>query len=73
MNKIEWISVKEKLPKMGVWVLAYCAIHGLYIGCNKRIPGANWGEWDNGNERGVLPPTHWMSLPEAPTIKDERI
>lgn len=64
---MEWISVKDKFPPFGDWVLVYCRIYGRYIGSYQRIdPEYNFGVWNDGNNSGVLPPTHWMPLPEPP-------
>ena len=58
-----WISIKERLPEEGTWVLAFSkTIEVLFFdGENKH--GIHWlqdGDWD-------APVTHWMPLPEPPT------
>lgn len=45
-------------------MLSYCPIHGRFLGYYDRISGFNCGVWCRNDERGVLPPTHWMPLPE---------
>lgn len=69
----QWISVEDKLPKLGVPVLVN------YIGADDGLPHADgvaaWAEWgavwwegsliDSENEVTV-PITHWMPLPGAP-------
>jgi hypothetical protein len=65
---MEWIPVAKKLPPFDEWVLAYCRIYGCYIGSYQRIaPDTSYGNWNDGKNLGVLPPTHWMPLPEPPT------
>ena len=59
-----WISVEENLPKEGQPVL------GLYYKSNIRIVyrrerediDAEWA--DSGSGHSLIPPTHWMPLPE---------
>lgn len=63
-----WISVRDNPPPFGLQVLVWCKIYGIYIGCNERIEGTGYGNWNDGKENGVLPPIYWKSLPESPTI-----
>ena len=63
----EWISVKDRLPKSGAYVLVYDALNELVqimlVDCDE-----NW--YDDRmrfyckNESGEI--THWMQLPEPP-------
>lgn len=67
---MNWISVKDQKPDFEEPVLVFCELYGNYIGVYHfvgEIFGEQHGIWINGTERGVLPPTHWMPLPEPPT------
>ena len=73
-----WISVEDRLPKVGERVLFVCLIEG-----------ACWdieiGEWtgehtqgdaivmDYGDDDDWLPCTHWMPLPHSPLGTDEPV
>jgi hypothetical protein len=72
----EWISLSERRPAEGEWVLMYLAERyakyagvdlyraGMYMGPNDWMSAANIAE-----RRGVLPDewvSHWMPLPPAP-------
>lgn len=63
---MEWISTKHRLPEFNIPVLVYCRIYGVFIASHDRIDDTNWGNWRHGDELGILPPTHWMPLPESP-------
>lgn len=65
-KSLEWISVGDRMPEPGVWVLvccgtfvceAYCDING----CFHRSPQEYWPD-----EEALYPLTHWMPLPEPP-------
>lgn len=58
-----WISVKEKLPKDGDWVLAY---YGGYRGNIITLLQWKHGAWFDfmGIEEPFKAITHWMPLPE---------
>lgn len=76
MKTEEWISVKERLPDIGVRVLIYNSHFDLFeVSQRNDIPSHSYEQiegdtykrvthpfecWDN-NE-----PTHWMPLPEPP-------
>jgi len=64
----EWISVDERLPDFDKSVFVYCRIYGRFIAYYTRITeDTNDGIWCDWNDnRGILPPTHWMPLPEPP-------
>lgn len=57
----EWISVNERLPEIDIRVIAY--VDGDYDFL--RFNGDYWTRkvWPVGYS-----PTHWMPLPEAPTL-----
>ena len=63
---MNWINVKDAKPKFNTWVLVYCKVYGFYIGGYEQIEDTAWGQWSDGKNSGVLPPTHWMPLPEPP-------
>jgi hypothetical protein len=66
---MEWIDEKEQKPEFGKQVLVFCRIYGRYIGSYEYIgewAGVKYGNWHDGKSLGVLPPTHWMPLPDAP-------
>ena len=50
----EWISVKDRLPDVGKFVLIYSEINGV---CMDYHDGATFGYYDV---------THWMPLPNPP-------
>ena len=62
----KWISVTERLPKEGEFVLVYGDLYpnkhdGGVIAVSKRM---DWNYWQGfGRERDI---THWMPLPQAP-------
>jgi len=62
----EWIRTQDKKPSYGVPVIAYCRIYGRFIAIYDRINDSDYGEWIRGEERGILPPTHWAYLAKIP-------
>lgn len=75
MNDSQWISVNDRLPFDGQWVLIYIKEH---LGCDKYTVGLyspgcyKNGDWltmmaDLPNIDGSPTATHWMPLPKAPT------
>ena len=50
----EWISVEDRLPDVGKFVLIYSEINGV---CLDYHDGATFGYYDV---------THWMPLPQPP-------
>lgn len=64
-----WISVKERLPEFNTLVLVNCSIYGRFLASYEFIgefQGVKYGNWKHNDELGILPPTHWMSIPELP-------
>jgi hypothetical protein len=61
------INARIIRPKFNELVLCYCEIYGFFLGSYDQISGTAWGNWRRGDELGILPPTHWMYLPEKPT------
>ena len=63
-----WISVEERLPEEGLWVLVvYVEKHGRFIDIGVH---RNDGVWSV----ACLEPntvTHWMPLPELPGSADD--
>lgn len=61
---MEWISVKENLPKCNEKVLIYTGLSGI-----EEASINSHGEWSvNGYHLGLykqLQVTHWMPLPEV--------
>ena len=63
-RKQEWISVDERLPEDGVWVLGYSAKSGRGGLCNcLKSYVREFGNYDD--------TTHWLPLPESPKNKGE--
>lgn len=63
----QWISVKERLPKINEWVL----IDGPAICKRINPPSSNWKgsyAWETDHDSFYSPHdvTHWMPLPGAP-------
>lgn len=70
--KMKWISVTEKTPKMGEWVLSYAPEHDITAVTQYRYFGLGTYYWKmlssvyaccDGRLAGV---THWMTLPRPP-------
>lgn len=66
---MNWISVKDRLPEEGVYVLTYLNRDKIYklnyiIQCDKPI-------WACILERDEYKVTHWMPLPYPPTIASD--
>ena len=63
----KWISVKERLPEIGEWVL----INGPEVCQRIEPPSASWKAeyaWNTDHETFYYPEdiTHWMPLPAPP-------
>ena len=69
MNKVEWISIKDRLPEEGIRVLIIDKICGVPIMHTAYLDAGWWRDsyWDRpiklGPNREV---THWTELPELP-------
>lgn len=64
-----WIDVNDRLPAFEKRVLVYCAIYGMFIVHYQFIgefDGVKYGNWHDGRNLGILPPTHWQPLPSPP-------
>ena len=78
--KMEWISVRDELPKDDDYYLIWP--HGKYAGV-----GATFWPWDNenGHEKNTfemeseygevtqVDVTHWMPIPNGPNSKEEGV
>lgn len=58
-----WISVKDRLPKLGERVMAFCKASILTF---LRYDGEVWFEMSSRNEYLPSFVTHWQHLPEPP-------
>ena len=65
----EWVKTKDKLPDFSTPVLGWNDIYERWIYTYEQIGGKDsvWGNWHDGKQLGVLPPTHWCYLPQPPT------
>ena len=62
-NKMEWISVKDRLPEKEDDVLAYEFRGDVSIAY---ISGYEWRNLESGYVMDASYVTHWMPLPEPP-------
>lgn len=60
----KWISVEERLPKNGQWVLTYCGGYANWFELNK---------WCGDSWLKIMPVTHWLPLPEPPREDEGKI
>lgn len=57
------------MPDFDVTVIVYCKIYGVFTAWHQYIgdfAGEKFGNWHDGKQLGILPPTHWKSLPKPP-------
>jgi len=65
----KWISVSERKPPFGEYVLVYCNIYGRYLTSYEEIDNSGFGEWHDVNGYlGGLPPVYWTSILEPPEL-----
>jgi len=66
----EWISVKDRLPRLGVGERVGYVYDGKNIRTDVYFPGYN-GRWESENALGFYinenSITHWIPLPKPPT------
>jgi hypothetical protein len=63
-----WISVKDMLPPVSNWVLAY-PTQLMGVSMAWRLEGGKYLSLLN--DYWWQPPTHWMPLPEPPEVEGE--
>lgn len=69
----KWISVKDKLPKIGQEVLVYYEIRDRSCFAIDYIRGINTYEYEEGKANRSIDwaensnPSHWMPMPEPPS------
>jgi hypothetical protein len=62
----EWISVKERLPEPGPYVLICLCGHSVFVG---RYSLHKHPKWQMGLEtKSIMGVTHWMPLPGPPEL-----
>ena len=72
---MEWISVEDRLPEDGEWVLMFCV---EFSGVDKYRAGFYHGDNDGlswlsaANAFGFPTVTHWMPLPDPPLTPPEK-
>jgi len=62
MNKVEWISVKDRIPEPEVDILIYTAHGCIYTA--EYCPGFFYPNYEG--RFGFNDITHWAELPEPP-------
>ena len=62
----EWISVKDRLPDKDKYVWCYSNKNGgdMFVGYRGYISG----DWMEGGSLHIGDVTHWMPLPQPPTL-----
>lgn len=61
-----WISIEDRLPEFGHFVLVAFADGGVDMSCRFRRKRRDGWSWEGVSETYHEPPTHWMPLPAAP-------
>lgn len=64
---MKWISVKEKMPKKGKWVLVYDQFGGFRQISTAQWDGEEWMDYLLSKHDYSDAITHWMPLPKPPT------
>lgn len=64
-----WISITERLPDDGMWVLCYCRTNQYDI-CHLQKQRKTWFDrsWSG---YGFYYVTHWMPLPDQPKEEND--
>jgi hypothetical protein len=71
---MDWINVKDKLPRynqdvivfISTWRLYWCDLKNIAVGC-RLSTNSNGEQWYiKGYNEGKSKVTHWMPLPEPP-------
>ena len=65
-RKQEWIGVEERLPERDEYVMCYSECDCVFVGYR----GFHSGAWMNGGIAYCGKITHWMPLPEPPTMNE---
>jgi hypothetical protein len=66
--ELEWIKTSERLPEINQRVIVHDGLlsgTGVYKG-QQYLKAAEWDWWG-----GVIPPKHWMALPNPPRGCDD--
>jgi len=63
---MEWISVDERWPEPGEWVLLACPADGVEQGYQLAGKQFYLSRTDSYDDAIRVWPTHWMPLPEPP-------
>ena len=57
----QWISSKERLPPVGVAILAWQRYRNLYL--DYRCARNGIEDWESNHGGEYVPPSHWLPLP----------
>lgn len=69
----QWNLTNQSKPEFDRWVLCWCKIYGYYIGKYEQIEDTGWGQWNNGEKSGYLPPIYWQHLPAVPYDNEDNL
>lgn len=77
MRKKGWISINERMPEKGQRVLVNVDFNSEIVTplvCSARWTGSTFSRGEVSVAPGDLPcnVTHWMELPESPTIRGRK-
>ncbi len=70
-RKGEWISVKERLPKLEKTVLVWDGGEMESGWLVDSVSGLSWCLCGGDNYQSLSSITHWMELPEPPKVEEE--